>query len=55
MADQVLNRMFRDNPDFGLTVTRDFVRSCRTPVLVLPDDTAGHSLVVAIESAMRPT
>jgi hypothetical protein len=24
MADQVLNRMFRDNPDFVLTVTRDF-------------------------------
>jgi len=54
-TDQVLNRMFRNNPDFVLTVTRDFVRSCQTPVLVLPDDTAGHSLVVAIESAMRPT
>ena len=27
-------------------------KSCQTPVLVLPDDTAGHSLTVAIESAM---
>src|SRR6059036_1209089 len=52
MADQFLNRMFRNNPDFVFTVTRDFVKGCQTPVLVLPDDTAGHSLVVAIESAM---
>ncbi|HZM27680.1 MAG TPA: hypothetical protein VFB89_10005, partial [Gemmatimonadales bacterium] len=46
-ADQFLTRMFRNNPDFVLTVTRDFVKSCQTPVLVLPDDTAGHSLTVA--------
>jgi len=52
MADQYLTKMFRTNPDFVLTVTRDFVKSCQTPVLVLPDDTAGHSLTVAIESAM---
>ena len=52
MADQFLTRMFRNNPDFVFTVTRDFVKSCQTPVLVLPDDTAGHSLTVAIESAM---
>jgi pimeloyl-ACP methyl ester carboxylesterase len=51
-ADQFLTRMFRNNPDFVFTVTRDFVKSCQTPVLVLPDDTAGHSLTVAIESAM---
>ena len=51
-ADRFLNRMFRNNPDFLFTVTRDFVKSCQTPVLVLPDDTAGHSLTVAIESAM---
>jgi len=52
MADQFLTKMFRTNPDFVFTVTRDFVKSCQTPVLVLPDDTAGHSLSVAIESAM---
>ena len=52
MADQFLTSMFRSHPDFVFTVTRDFVRSCQTPVLVLPDDTAGHSLTVAIESAM---
>ena len=52
MADQFLTRMFRTNPDFVFTVTRDFVRSCQTPVLVLPDDSPGHSLAVAMESAM---
>jgi len=51
-ADQFLTRMFRANPDFVFTVTRDFVKSCQTPVLVLPDDTAGHSYAVAVESAM---
>jgi len=52
MTDRFLTRMFRNNPDFVFTVTRDFVKSCQTPVLVLPDDTAGHSLKVAVESAM---
>ncbi|MGE0449818.1 MAG: alpha/beta fold hydrolase [Vicinamibacterales bacterium] len=51
-VDQFLSKMFRDKPDFLFTVTREFVKSCQTPVLVLPDDTAGHSLAVAIESAM---
>jgi pimeloyl-ACP methyl ester carboxylesterase len=52
MVDRFLTRMFRTNPDFVFTATRDFARSCQTPVLVLPDDTAGHSYAVAIESAM---
>ena len=52
MADRFLSKMFRDKPDFVITATRDFVKSCQTPVLVLPDDTPGHSLAVAIESAM---
>ena len=39
-------------PDFVFTGTRDFVKGCQTPVLVLLDDTAGHSFAVAIESAM---
>ena len=52
LTDRFLTRMFRTNPDFVFTVTRAFVKSCQTPVLVLPDDTPGHSLAVAIESAM---
>jgi pimeloyl-ACP methyl ester carboxylesterase len=52
MVDRFLTKMFRSNPDFVFTVTREFVKSCQTPVLVLPDDSAGHSYAVAIESAM---
>ena len=52
MTDRFLTGLFRTNPDFVFTATRDFVRGCQTPVLVLPDDSAGHSLDVAIESAM---
>ena len=52
MTDRFLTRMFRTNPDFVYTVTREFVKSCQTPVLVLPDDTPAHSLTAAIESAM---
>jgi hypothetical protein len=32
------------------TVTRDFVRNCQTPILVLPDDVPGHPYVVAMET-----
>ena len=32
----------RTNPDFVFTVTRDFVRNCRTPLLILPDDIPAH-------------
>jgi pimeloyl-ACP methyl ester carboxylesterase len=52
MIERFLNRMYRSNPDFVFTVTRDFVRSCRTPVLVLPDDIPPHPFAVAMESAM---
>ena len=52
MVEKVLTRMFRPNADFVFTVTRDFVRNCRTPVLVLPDDSPAHSYAVAMECAM---
>jgi pimeloyl-ACP methyl ester carboxylesterase len=39
-------------PDFVFTVTRDFVRSCQTPVLILPDDVQAHPYAVAMESAL---
>jgi pimeloyl-ACP methyl ester carboxylesterase len=51
MVDAFLNRMYRSNPDFVFTVTRDFVRGCRTPVLILPDDVPAHPYAVAMESA----
>src|ERR1700730_4487237 len=50
-AGAFLENMYRKNADFVFTVTRDFVKSCRTPILVLPDDVAAHPYAVAIESA----
>jgi pimeloyl-ACP methyl ester carboxylesterase len=52
MVDRFLTRMYRTNPDFVFTVTRDFVRNCQTPVLVLPDDVPSHPYAVAMEAAM---
>ena len=52
MVDRFLTRMYRTNADFVFTVTRDFVRSCQTPVLILPDDIPAHPYAVAMEAAM---
>jgi hypothetical protein len=51
MVDAFLNKMYRSNADFVFTVTRDFVRACQTPILVLPDDVPAHPYAVATESA----
>jgi pimeloyl-ACP methyl ester carboxylesterase len=51
-AEQFVVRMFETNPDFVFTVTRDFVRGCRNPILILPDEVPAHPSAVAIESAM---
>ena len=51
-VDKFLTKMYRNNPDFVFTVTRDFVRSCQTPVLILPDDIPAHPYKVAMEAAM---
>ena len=50
-ASQFLENMYRKNADFVFTVTRDFVRTVTTPVLILPDDVAAHPYTVAMESA----
>jgi pimeloyl-ACP methyl ester carboxylesterase len=52
MVDRFLTRMYRTNPDFVFTVTREFVRACQTPVLILPDDIPSHPYAVAMEAAM---
>ena len=51
MVDRFLKTMYGANPDFVFTVTRDFVRACQTPILVLPDDVPAHPYAVAMESA----
>jgi pimeloyl-ACP methyl ester carboxylesterase len=52
MVDKFLTKMYRTSPDFVFTVTRDFVRTCRTPILILPDDIPAHPYAVAMEAAM---
>jgi hypothetical protein len=51
MVDSFLTRMYRTDADFVFTVTRDFVRDCQTPILVLPDDVPPHPYAVAMEAA----
>ena len=52
VVERFLTRMYRTDPDFVFTVTRDFVRGCQTPILVLPDDIPAHPYAVAMETAM---
>jgi len=47
-----LHNMYTKRADFVLTVDRDFVRGCRTPVLILPDDIPAHPYATAMESAL---
>ncbi len=51
-VNKFLTKMYRNDPDFVFTVTRDFVRNCQTPVLILPDDIPAHPYAVAMEAAM---
>ena len=46
-----LHNLYRVRPDFVYSVSRDFVRSCRTPMLVLPDDTPAHPYQTAVDLA----
>ena len=52
MIEIFLTRMYLTDADFLFTVTRDFVRKCQTPLLVMPDDTPAHPLEPAMECAM---
>src|SRR5499426_1490701 len=51
-AEQFVVRMFETGSDFVFTVTRDFVRTCQNPILILPDDVPAHPYAVAMECAM---
>ena len=52
MCSAFLKKMYHENNDFVFSVTRDFVRQCTTPVLVMPDDTEPHPYATAEESAL---
>jgi pimeloyl-ACP methyl ester carboxylesterase len=51
-VERFLKKMYGTNPDFVYSVTRDFVKSVQTPVLIMPDDSPPHPYVIAMESAM---
>src|SRR6476661_6652300 len=51
-TNRFVRRMFETSPDFVFTVSRDFVRSCQNPVLILPDEVPAHPYAVAMECAM---
>ena len=43
--------LWRAQPDFLYSVPRSFIAGCRTPILVLPDDTPSHPLQTSIDVA----
>jgi pimeloyl-ACP methyl ester carboxylesterase len=51
MIEKYLHNLYAVQPDFLYSVSRDFVRNCRTPMLVLPDDVPGHPLQTSIDVA----
>lgn len=48
-CEAYLHSLYRTQPNFVYSVTRDFARSCQTPMLVMPDDTPAHSYEAAME------
>jgi hypothetical protein len=46
-----LYNFYRVQPDFVYSVSRDFARSCRTPMLVMPDDTPAHPYRTSVDVA----
>ena len=50
MTCMTFTNMYTKRADFVFTVTRDFVRACQTPILVLPDDVPAHLYAVAMET-----
>ncbi len=49
--EKYLHNLYRVRPDFVYSVSRDFAKSCQTPMLVLPDDVDAHPLVCSIDVA----
>jgi pimeloyl-ACP methyl ester carboxylesterase len=49
--EKYLHGLYRVRPDFVYSVSREFVRNCQTPMLVLPDDTPAHAYQTAVDVA----
>ena len=46
-----LHNLYRVRPDFVYSVSREFVRSCQMPMLVMPDDTPAHPYQTSVDIA----
>ena len=51
MIHDFLNSMYTNRADFVFTVSRDFVRTIQTPLLIAPEDVPAHPYAVAMEVA----
>src|SRR5436190_3429844 len=51
IIEKYLHNLYRVQPDFVYSVSRDFAKSCQTPIIVLPDDVVAHPLQVSIDIA----
>ena len=49
--ERYLHDLYRVQPDFVYSVSRDFARSCQTPTLVLPDEVPAHPLMSSVDVA----
>jgi pimeloyl-ACP methyl ester carboxylesterase len=49
--ERYLHNLYRARPDFVYSVSRDFVRTCETPMLVLPDDSDAHAYSASVDVA----
>src|SRR5215207_6030078 len=49
--EKYLHNLYRVRPDFVYSVSRDFVRNCQTPMLVMPDDSDAHAYQTAVDIA----
>jgi pimeloyl-ACP methyl ester carboxylesterase len=50
-TEKYLHNLYRVRPEFVYSVSRDFAKSCQTPILVLPDDVPAHPMQTSIEIA----
>jgi pimeloyl-ACP methyl ester carboxylesterase len=49
--EKYLHNLYRARPDFVYSVSREFAKSCQTPMLVLPDDVVAHPLQTSVDIA----
>jgi len=49
--EKYLHNLYRVRADFVYSVSRDFVKNCQTPILVLPDDSDAHAYSASVDVA----